>query len=318
MNVVVTGAAGFLGSRIADVLLSKDSPILIAKLLLADGVQPRIREDTRVSNIVIDLTSSDAPEKVIPVGTNIVFHLAAVVSGHAEADFDYGLQVNFDATRALLERARRLTSLCFVFTSTCGVFGGELPAVVEDGTATQPQNTYGTAKAMCELLLNDYGRKGFADTRIVRLPTVSVRSGTANRAVTSFASGIIREPLNGEEAICPVSEDLELWLSSPSTVVQNIIHAATVPAYVLGPWRVINLPGICVSVRTMIQSLREVAGEEIAALVRFERDDFVSSIVGSLPFNFNNSRSLKLGFMVDKSFHDIIRLYIQEDLKRKL
>lgn len=318
MNVVITGAAGFLGSRIADALLSKDSPIPILKLLLVDGIEPGERKDERVTNLVIDLTSPDAAAEVIPVGSNVVFHLAAVVSGHAEVDFDYGLQVNFDATRALLERARKLTSICFVFTSTCGVFGGDLPAVVEDGTATQPQNTYGTAKAMCELLINDYGRKGFVNTIIVRLPTITIRAGKANRAVTSFVSGIIREPLNGEEAICPVNEDMEIWISSPSTVVRNIIHAAMVPDDVLGHWRVINLPGICVSVRNMIQSLREVAGEQIAALVRFERDDFISRLVASFPVKFDNTRGLKLGFAVDETFQDIIRLYIREDLKREL
>ncbi|CAK1547676.1 unnamed protein product [Leptosia nina] len=318
MNIVVTGAAGFLGSRIADVLLSKDAPVSVAKLILVDSVKPSKYNDVRVQNIAVDLSAENAAEQVIPPGTNIVFHLAAVVSGHAEVDFDYGLLVNFDATRALAERARKLKDICFIFTSSCGVFGGDLPGVVGDGTATQPQNSYGTAKAMCELLLNDYGRKGYVDTRIVRLPTVSVRPGTPNRAVTSFASGIIREPLNGLPAVCPVDEDLELLLTSPSTVVRNIIHAAIVPSDLLGAWRVINLPGICVTVREMIDALRDVAGVEVASLVRYERDDFKSRIVASFPGKFDNSRGLKLGFAVDESFQDILRLYIRDDLKREI
>ncbi|CAG4966006.1 unnamed protein product [Colias eurytheme] len=318
MNVVVTGAAGFIGSRVADFLLKDDSPIKVSKLVLVDSIQPPERNDKRVTCLALDLTEPSAIDKVITADTNIVFHLAAVVSGHAEADFDYGFKVNFDATRALVERARQVSSsIRFVFSSTCGAFGGDLPPIVTDGTATTPQSSYGIAKAMCELLLNDYGRKGFVDTRVVRLPTVSVRAGTANRAVTSFASGIIREPINGEEAICPVDEDLKLWLSSPYTVVWNIVHAATISQDVLGPWRVINLPGICVSVREMITALREVAGDETAQLVRFERDELISRLVSSFPSLFDNTRGLNLGFTVDKNFADIIRLYIRQDLKLK-
>ncbi|XP_050684018.1 D-erythronate dehydrogenase-like [Leptidea sinapis] len=317
MNVVVTGAAGFLGSRVADYLLSEKSPIKVAKLVLIDSITPQTRDDKPVSTFALDLTDPAAAEKVITPETNIVFHLAAVVTGHAEEDFDYGLKVNFDVTRVLVERARHVSpKIRFIFTSSLGVYGGDMPEVLDDRTATTPQNSYGAAKAMSELLLNDYGRRGFVDTRVVRLPTVSVRAGAPNRAVTSFVSGIIREPLNGQEAICPVDENLESWITSPYAVVRNIVHGGALPNDVLETWRVVNLPGICVSVRDMLIALRKIAGDDVANLVRFERDDFINNIVSSLPTRFDNARALKMGFEVDESIESIIRMYIKNELPR--
>ncbi|XP_072940331.1 D-erythronate dehydrogenase-like [Epargyreus clarus] len=317
MNVVVTGAAGFLGDRIVDALLEKNSLLPVKHLLLTDTVKPRSRADPRVSTLALDLATPAAAESLLAADTDVLFHLAAIVSGHAETDFDLGLRVNFDATRALLDTARRIVPrLRFVFTSTVGVFGGDLPTVVDDLTSVTPQNSYGTAKAMSELLLNDYARRGYVDARLVRLPTVSVRGGAPNRAVTSFASGVVREPLNGERSVCPVPSEQKLWLTSPSTVVHNIIYAATIPAEVFGPWRGVNLPGICVTVYDMVNALREIAGEQVAAFVNYEPDESIAQIVASFPSKFDNTRALRLGFIVDKNFHEIIRAYIKNDLKR--
>ncbi|XP_041976019.1 D-erythronate dehydrogenase-like [Aricia agestis] len=311
MNIIITGAAGFLGSRLADLLLEK-SEVPVNRLLLVDTIAPTKPKDPRVSCLAIDLTANDAAERIIQPGCNLVFHLAAVVSGHAEADFDYGMQVNFEATRALLERIRHTDpSIKFVLTSTVGVFGGELPPVIDDFTATTPQNSYGTAKAMSELLINDYSRRGYVDGRIVRLPTVSVRAGAANQAVTSFASGIIREPLKGEMCEVPVSRDQGLWLTSPETVLRNIVHGAVVPTEALGQWRAINLPGFTVTVQEMIDALAKVAGKKATDLIVFKPDEKCSRIVASLPIKFDNKRALTLGFEVDKDFVEVIKSYIR-------
>ncbi|CAH0728093.1 unnamed protein product, partial [Brenthis ino] len=319
MNVVITGAAGFLGVRLTKALLNESSPLPIKSLLLVDIQKPTLPSDPRVSSLAVNLVDPNVSDLIIHSDIHVLFHLAAIVSGHAEADFDIGLRVNFDATRALVEKARhRNPSLRFIFTSTVGVFGGNLPPIVDDLTAVTPQNSYGTEKAMCELLLNDYARRGYVDARIVRLPTVSVRAGAANQAVTSFASGIIREPLNGCSSVCPVDCTQELWLTSPSTVVSNIIHASTLGPDALGPWRAVNLPGICVSVGQMLNALREVAGDQVASLVHFKGDEVIARIVGSFPSRFDNTRGLQLGFTVDKNFADIIRIYIRDDLNREL
>lgn len=320
MKVVVTGAAGFLGSRLGDLLLSDKSPLPVKELILADTFQPTSSsKDPRVKIIKIDLTSPNAADILITSDVDVFFHLAAIVSGHAEADFDLGFKVNFDATRSLLEAARkRAPKMKFVFTSTCGVFGGKLPPVLDDLTAPQPQNSYGIAKAMSELLVNDYSRKGFVDGRVVRLPTVSVRAGVANKAVTSFASGIVREPLNGIESVCPVPPQQKLWLASPQSVVRNIIHAARIPASDLGSWRVVNLPGITASVAEMLEALRTVAGDSVAKLVRFEEDKMISTMVATFPVKFDNTHALKLGFVVDANYADIIRAYIRDDLKKNI
>ncbi|XP_013192436.2 D-erythronate dehydrogenase [Amyelois transitella] len=319
MKVVITGAAGFLGSRIADELLKPDSPIPVKNLTLVDAILPNKRNDPRVKVLAVDITSPEAASNLIEPDCDVFFHLAAIVSGHAEADFDLGMAVNFDATRSLLEAARKkVPSLKFVFTSSCGVFGGDLPKTVTDMTACQPQTSYGTQKAMCELLINDYSRKKFLDGRFVRLPTICIRPGAANKAMTSFVSGIVREPLNGEVAICPVARSQKVWISSPRMVVKNIIHAALVPESSLGLWRGVNIPGFCVSVDEILAALRKVAGDKVVALVRFETDAEIRRMLESLPLDFDNSHALKLGFDVDKDFADVIYSYIRDDLKRSV
>ncbi|XP_026733074.1 uncharacterized protein LOC113497648 [Trichoplusia ni] len=318
MKVVVTGAAGFLGSRLADeLLLNGLEKTKVTELILTDVQTPPARQDPRVTALALNLTEPTAADKLIDEKCGVVFHLAAVVSGQAEADFEFGMKANLDATRSLLEAVRhKAPTAKFVFASSVAVFGGDFPPVIDDLTCVMPQTSYGTAKAMCELLVNDYSRRGFADGRAVRLPTVSVRAGVANAAVTSFASGIIREPLNGKESICPVKKEQELWLTSPETVVKNIIHAAVVDASALGKWRAINLPGLCASVGDMVSALRSEAGDDVVSLIRFKYDEFIAKIVTSLPIRIDNSRALKLGFSVDPNFSAIVRSYMKYDLKK--
>ncbi len=202
-----------------------------------------------------------------------------------------------------------------MFSSSLAVFGGELPELIQDNTSVCPQSSYGMEKAVCELMVNDYARKGFIDGRVLRLPTISVRPGKPNKAASSFASGIIREPLQGEDTVCPVSPSLSMWLSSPATVIDNFIRAAQVPAEAFGASRTVNLPGITVTVAQMIESLRRVAGDEVCARISYQEDESISRIVASWPGRFNITRAQALGFVQDADFDAVIRSFIQHDLQ---
>ncbi|GAA4454803.1 SDR family oxidoreductase [Nibrella saemangeumensis] len=307
MQIIITGGGGFLGQRLASTLLS--SSVAFDDLLLVDLVEPaKPGPDARVRCQQTDLTETGAATALVTPQTGLIFHLAAIVSSHAEADFDLGWRVNLDVTRQLLEACRHTRpDIRFVFSSSVAVYGGALPALVTDTTVVTPQSSYGAQKAMGELLVNDYARKGFVDGRVVRLPTICVRPGRPNQAASSFVSSLIREPLAGEPAVCPVSPDLPLWLSSPDTVVQNLIHAATLPAASLGNWRTVNLPGIQVTVQQMLDALGRATNAETLARVRFEPNEAISRIVSSWPGAIDNSRALSLGFQVDHHFDDFIR-----------
>ncbi len=210
-----------------------------------------------------DIAERSVLDRVIDDRTAAIFHLAAIVSGQAEADFDLGMRINLDASRLLLETCRqRGHTPRVVFTSSVAVYGGDLPEVVQNDTALNPQSSYGAQKAIAELLLNDYTRRGFVDGRVLRLPTISVRPGKPNAAASSFASGIIREPLNGEAAVCPVAGTTRLWLLSPRKAIESLIAGLELDSAALGNQRVLNLPGISVSVDEMVAALREVAGDE--------------------------------------------------------
>jgi nucleoside-diphosphate-sugar epimerase len=311
MKIVITGGAGFLGQRLAARLLQSDDPTF--RLWLVDRVATDAFEnDSRVRSIVGDVADSVEMARLIRPDTAIIYHLAAIVSGQAEAEFDLGMRINLEGTRSLLEICRLLpVPPMFVFTSSIAVFGGDLPEVVTAQTAVRPQSSYGAQKAIGELLVNDYSRKGFIDGRVLRLPTICVRPGKPNRAASSFVSGIIREPLAGEPAICPVSRDVRLWLSSPATAVENLWHAHVVSANSLGEYRTINLPGLSVTVGEMIESLERVAGTEVAARIRFERDPSVERIVTSWPGRFDAAFATSLGFRRDDDFGSVIRAYQQ-------
>jgi nucleoside-diphosphate-sugar epimerase len=313
MQVIITGGAGFLGQRLAKALLN--SSIAFDELLLVDQVMPsRPGQDERVTCQEADLSTAGTAQQLITARPGLIFHLAAVVSSQAEKEFDLGWAVNLDVTRQLLEACRHQhPGIRFVFASSLAVYGGTLPAVVDDTTAVTPRSSYGTQKAMGELLVNDYSRKNFVDGRVLRLPTVCVRPGRPNQAASSFVSSIIREPLRGEPAICPVSPDLALWLSSPDTIIRNILKAATLPGSDFGGWRTINLPGVSVTVQQMLDSLERIAGKEARDRVRFNPDPAIDAIVSSWPGVIDNSRALQLGFGIDGQFDQFITQFIADN-----
>lgn len=310
MNIVITGGAGFLGSLLTNALLQRyptlNSLTVVDRVALADSEQ----RDPRVRSLVADITQPAEMSTIIPAETTHVFHLAAIVSSHAEEDFDLGIQVNLTATQLLLERCRQVNpAIRFVFSSSLAVFGGQLPAEITPMTATQPSSSYGTQKAICELLVNDYGRRGLVDAITVRLPTICIRPGTPNKAASSFVSGIIREPLKGEASNCPVDLDLPLWISSPETVIDNIIHASQLSAEQITGFRTFNLPGIQVTPASMLEELAAVAGDEAVALVSHQPDPAIARIVASWPQAFNNDHELQLGFQADQDFAAIVASY---------
>jgi nucleoside-diphosphate-sugar epimerase len=322
MRIVITGGAGFLGSRLARALLAR------GKLTDATGREREIRaivlvdiapapalNDERVQSIAGDLV--DVIERAITPDTDSVFHLAAVVSGQAEAEFDIGMRVNLDATRVLLERCRRcIAPPKFVFTSSLAVFGGQLPDPVPDGAPLMPQSSYGTQKAMGELLVYDMTRKGFIDGRSLRLPTITVRPGRPNKAASSFASGIIREPLSGVEAIAPVDRKTRMWVSSPRAVIGNLIIGHEAPASAFGQTRSVNVPGISVGIGEMVDALRAVSGDAVANRVRWQLDAAIDRIVSTWPARFAPELGTKLGMQADREFASIIRAYIDDDMPK--
>lgn len=317
MRVAVTGAAGFLGRRLIAALLQRGTITAsdgtsgpIESILAFDMTQARGFEDPRIIPLAGDITDPAAIARLIDSGTSSVFHLAAVVSGQAEEEFDLGMRVNLDATRLVLERLRAVAhGAKFVTTSSVAVFGGALPEVVPDTQVWEPQSSYGMQKAVADLMISEYSRRGFVDGRSLRMPTVVVRPGAPNRAASSFASGIIREPLDGVDAVCPVSPETRLWLMSPDQAIRNILHGHELPASALGNRRVINMPGLSVSVADMLGSLRRLAGDAVAGRVRMEPDQAVQRIVNSWPGKFSADYATHLGFTADESFDAVIEAY---------
>ena len=326
MKILITGGAGFLGKRLAKKLLqrgtlknAKGVEETIDRLVLFDVVPADGFTDPRVAVVTGDVSDPAVLNRVVDAETASIFHLAAVVSSQAEADFDLGMRINIDALRLLLETCRRLGHCPKVlFTSSVAVYGGTLPEVVQDDTALNPKSSYGIQKAMGELLLTDFSRKGFIDGRGLRLPTISVRPGKPNQAASSFASGIIREPLNKEAAVCPVTPDTRLWLLSPRQAIENLIWAHDLGAEAFAQTRVLNLPGVSVSVGEMVEALGKVAGRETVDRIRWESDAVVQRIVGSWPGRWDMKRAQALGFKGDLDFESIVRTYIADDMQDTL
>jgi nucleoside-diphosphate-sugar epimerase len=318
MTVAITGGAGFLGQRLAGALLRRGTLQApdgrqrpIDRLVLLDVAQAPGLTDARVVPIVGDVADRTVLDRVVDQRTTSIFHLAAIVSGMAEADFDLGMRINVDGTRTLLDVCReRGHRPRVVFTSSVAVYGGSLPATVLETTALTPQTSYGTQKAIGELLLADYSRRGFVDGRALRLPTITVRPGRPNAAASSFASGIIREPLNGEAAVCPVDGEARLWLMSPDTVVDCLIAAHELPADALGANRSLNLPGLSVTVEEMVDSLTRVAGSDVSARIAWQRDPTIARMVAGWPGACDASRAKALGFPSDGSFDAIVRQHM--------
>ena len=320
MNILVTGAAGFLGRRLIEALLLRGSLTdrmgqsrPIEQIVAFDMVELTGINDPRVKVVCGDIANAHVLERLIDANTDSIFHLAAVVSSQAEADFELGMRINFSATQHMLERVRQLgTCPKWVMTSSVAVFGGQLPEQVPDNQVWAPQSSYGTQKAMNDLLLADYSRRAFVDGRSLRMPTIVVRPGKPNLAASSFASGIIREPLNGQTSVCPVPLDTRLWLMSPARAIRNLIHGHELGSEQLTEGRVINMPGLSITVERMIDALRQTAGAQVAERIRLEPNQAIERIVGSWPGAFCATYSQDLGFTADERFTDVIEQFIHE------
>lgn len=312
MKIVITGGGGFLGSRLSRALLARGElgGRKISGITLFDTAFPNgWPKDSRVEGVTGDVAQID-----LSPDTGAVFHLAAVVSGAAEADFDLGMRANLEGTRRVLEQARGCARPPrLVFSSSVAAFGGELPPVLDDATTPTPQTSYGTQKVLGEYLIADYSRKGYVDGRSLRLPTIVVRAGRPNAAASSFASGILREPLNGEVSQCPVGPETGVWLLSPRRVIEAFIHAHELPAEAWGASRVVNLPGITASVAEMLEALKRVAGAKTAARLQFKPEARIQAIVKTWPVRFRTPLALKLGFRADDSIETIIRDYVADE-----
>jgi nucleoside-diphosphate-sugar epimerase len=286
--------------------------------VLFDNAPPALPlpEDKRLKLVVGDIADHKAVRRVISAGTNSVFHLAAVVSGQAEADTDLGYRVNLDGTRAVLDACRELgTCPRLVFASSLAVYGGALPPVVGDETPLTPQTSYGTQKAIGELLVNDYNRKEFVDGRAVRLPTVVVRPGRPNRAASTFASSMIREPLSGREAICPISPDTVMALASPRRIVAGLLHAHDLPGGALGANRSLQLPGFSVAVGEMAAAVRRAGGEAAYARILWEPDPQIQQIISGWPQALHAPRAEALGFTADNGIDEVVAAFVENDLE---
>ena len=324
MKVVITGGIGMIGRKLIDSLLAAPELINregekseITAITAFDVVAPNppLPDDPRVSVVTGEVSDAATIEALIDEDTDTVFHLAAVVSAQAEEDFDLGMRVNLDGTRIVLERCRALGHAPrVVYASSVAAFGGDMPDVINDFVIPNPQTTYGVTKVIGEYLIDDYSRKGFIDGRALRLPTIVVRPGRPNKAASTWASSIMREPLTGRAAVCPVTEESKMWMLSPRRVVESFRHAQVLDAEAWGPHRVVNLPGITGSVTESMQALARVGGNSARALVTFEHDPFIQDIVDGWANSFETSRGLEMGFKPDTSLDEIVNVFLEDDL----
>jgi nucleoside-diphosphate-sugar epimerase len=305
-KILVIGAAGMIGRKLVQALAKEEA----GELILHDVVP------FAGASAVSDLSAPGEAEKLLASRPELIFHLAAVVSGEAEADFDKGYRVNLEGTQRLFAAVRKEGYRPrVVFTSSIAVFGAPFPEAIDDEFLSAPLTSYGTQKAIGELLLSDYSRRGFMDGIGIRLPTICVRPGKPNKAASGFFSGIIREPLAGQEAVLPVPETVRHWFASPRAAVGFLLHAARIDTGQLGARRNLNMPGISATVAEQIAALRKVAGDEVAQRIRREPDATIQRIVEGWPRNFDARRAAGLGFRADGSFEDIIRFHIEDELQ---
>lgn len=320
MRILITGGGGFLGVKLAKALAEKGEirGAPISHMIQADIFEPDpVEAPFPVAGVKLDIGERAAVDAAFETPPDVIFHLAAVVSGQAEAEFDIGMRVNLFGSINMLEAARAAGNTpVFVFTSSVAVFGGEIPEMIEDWTCLNPQTSYGAQKAAGEMLVTDFSRKSFIDGRGLRLPTVTVRPGKPNAAASSFMSSIFREPLQGEPANCPVPEDYPIWNSAPRTVVANLVHAAEVPAEDWGENRCLALPGQTTTVAEMVAAMTNVAGSNAAGLISWNPDPFVQKITDGWRANLNPQKAIRLGFHQDRSFEDNIRWFLEDDIRR--
>jgi D-erythronate 2-dehydrogenase len=323
VSILVLGAAGMLGRKLVDALMTNGriGERKITSLVLADVTEtPRPALGPPATQIMVtDISQPTAVAQLVSSRPEIIFHLAAVVSGEAEADFEKGYRINFDGTRYLFDAIRQASVVDnykprLVFTSSLAVFGAPFPDSIPDTFFTTPLSSYGTQKAMAELLMADYTRRGFFDGVGVRLPTISIRPGKPNQAASGFYSNILREPLNGKEAVLPVDVTMRHWFASPRAAVRFLIQAATLDSSLLGLRRTLTMPGLSATVADQLEALRRSAGDKALALVRKEPDPKIESIVSTWPQRFDTARAIELGFLADTSFDEIIAAYLEDDM----
>ena len=323
MKVLIIGAAGMIGRKLSK-RLALDGRLAgerIDEAQLVDIVAPQpLEAPFSVALEAFDLAASYVPPKLAAGRPEVIFLLASVVSGEAESDFDKGYAINVGGTLGLFEAIRREHILSggayrprLIFTSSIAVFGAPFPEAIGDDFLAAPLTSYGTQKAISELLLGDYSRRGFFDGVGLRLPTICVRPGAPNKAASGFFSGIIREPLSGKEAILPVSEEVRHWHASPRSAVGFLLRAAELDTSLLNNRRALTLPGVSATVGEQIEALRQVAGEKAVRLIRRERDETIARIVAGWPSAFDAARAKALGFHADADFSAIIRVYLEDD-----
>ncbi len=316
MRVLVTGAAGMIGTKLVERL--RDEPTIgsspVDHLDLFDVVESPT-EGRDESPLVGDLSAEGVAAELVERRPDLIFHLAGVVSGEAEADFEKGDRVNLDGTRALFDAVRRSPSTPrLVYTSSIAVFGAPMPDMIDDDFQQAPLTSYGTQKLIGELLLADYSRRGFLDGVGVRLPTITVRPGAPNAAASGFFSGIIREPLAGVEVALPVPRSVRHPHASPRSAVGFLLHAASISASELGDRRNLTMPSVSVTVAEQIESLARVGGADITRLIRDEPDPGIAKMVGGWPQGFAATRARALGFTCEGSFDEIVDAYVADEL----
>lgn len=326
LSVMITGAAGMIGRKLAEHLAARGQvggqPL--AALDLVDVIMPAAPTGpVEIHTRVADLSAPDKAADLVTSRPDVVFHLAAVVSGEAETDFDKGYAVNLDGTRWLLEAIRqeglqRQWRPKFVFTSSIGVFGGPYPPVIADDFHLTPHGSYGTQKVIGEMLVNDYCRRGFVDGISIRLPTICIRPGAPNKAASGFFSSILREPLVGERAVLPVGDDVRNWFASPRAAVGFLDHAAAVTEEQLAGRSALTMPGVSASVADEIAALRAVAGDDAVALIDREPDPLTIQLTSGWPHSFDATRARQLGFKADASIEEIVRTHIADELGGRL
>jgi nucleoside-diphosphate-sugar epimerase len=324
MKVVITGGTGFIGRRLAQRLLARGAiagpdgrETVIDELVLFDvaAAQPPLPPNNRLKLVTGDIADPATVRRLIGPSTGSVFHLAAVVSGQAEADTDIGYRVNLDGTRAVLEACRALgTRPRLVFASSLAVYGGDMPEAIADDTPLTPQTSYGAQKAIGELMVNDYSRKGYIDGRALRLPTIVVRPGRPNRAASTWVSSLFREPLSGVDVVCPVTRASVMACLSPRRLIAAIEQVHDLPAASFGFSRSLLLPGISATVSEMVEALKRAGGEEAVKRIRWEPDTTIQKIVDGWPRFIRAARAESLGIRADASIDEIVAGFIEDDL----